>query len=462
MSCSSNVFHRGAPFRLKMSCGPPPKYALCKHGPSCARHKVGECGYAHKLSEVSWPNKGPLYRRRWIDESIVTGRPAGIDLFVGQRYTYEQHSRLLKYVAHSSEQLPDWVNLYLWFERHPDYKPMYSLDLGWFNTVVLELDRILPEHCRVRGSTLAETPVSLLDWKPPFEWATNMYGFTFVDMMRYRLSNARAYWVSESILDYVCTEEDCFQLRIGDRFIVMEDEEKDWCWGVRYDCPRVGGYIPWRALSYTDDRVVLDYRPPQIDVSVKVFMTEHRAQHRHRDDLWCITPDGYDLRLHACVAVCFCDGATHDRRGFAVACNCIYPNQSHEWKQDAAGMKMFCVGSATSELVALCITFLNLLQDRDHYSNAMVYCDSQCTIKYVGDIDWQPSDLSGWVLYPLILHCRTLRDALLQDGRIVYVSKVDTALNRAHTLAHRTLQTYKQAKWTSYDCIAPFEEYLGL
>ena len=84
------------------------------------------------------------------------------------------------------------------------------------------------------------------------------------------------------------------------------------------------------------------------------------------------------------------------------------------------------------------------------------------TIKYVGDTDWQPSDLSGWVLYPLILYCRNLRHSLQEDGRIVYVAKVNSALNRAHTLAYRTLQKYKQSEWTSYDCIAPFEEYLGL
>ena len=437
------------------------KYALCKHGPSCRRYSRDECSFAHKLSEVSFPHKGLLFPKRWVDESVVSGAPSGIDLFVGQRYTYEQHSRLLKYVAHSTETLPDWVKLYLWFEGHPDYKPVYSQDIGWFHAVVYDLDHLLPLEYRVRGTDLSFSMVSLLDWRPPFKWAVDTYGFTFEERMRLRLANALPYWVSESELDYkapaeVSSCDMCFELRIGDRFILLEDEEQGWCWGVRYDRPRQGGYIPWGAVKYTDQAVVLDYRPSQDEVSLSEFITEHDAQHLRRDDVFCITPSGFDLRQHSRVAVCFCDGSTADRMGFAAACNCIYPDESRIWKQDAAGTRMYCVGSATAELVALCITFLNLIQDTEHYKHAVVYCDSSCAIKYVGDSDWEPTDLAGWKLLPLILYCRNLHHVLTVDlGRPVHVAKVSSSLNRAHTLAKRTLQRYKETNWFP-DGIDPF------
>ena len=107
-------------------------------------------------------------------------------------------------------------------------------------------------------------------------------------------------------------------------------------------------------------------------------------------------------------------------------------------------MKMFIVGSATGELVGLCITFLALLDDIEHYSFAVVYCDSQHVIDYVGGI--QPKDLNGWNCYPLILLCRSLYHEL-RNVRSVKVEKVSSALNRAHTLAHQTLQEYKAANW---------------
>ena len=107
-------------------------------------------------------------------------------------------------------------------------------------------------------------------------------------------------------------------------------------------------------------------------------------------------------------------------------------------------MKMFCVGSAAGELVGLCITFQALLDDIDHYSFAVVYCDNQHAIDYVTGI--QPKHIHGWHCYPLILLGRSLyRELCISRG--VKVAKVSSSLNRAHTLAHQLLKEYVAANW---------------
>ena len=75
---------------LAMSRG---RYACCKHGPS---HLMGDCGFAHCLSDLSIPaGVNPCL---WRDRSHECGGPAGIDWFVGQAYSPSQWERLLLYL----------------------------------------------------------------------------------------------------------------------------------------------------------------------------------------------------------------------------------------------------------------------------------------------------------------------------------------------------------------------------
>ena len=84
------------------------RYCLCKYGPRCSRYARGECGFAHKLHEVCLPEQ-ILYACRWVDDTHKERGHPGIDFFLGQKYTFAQHCRILLYVAHGDD-IPDWAN----------------------------------------------------------------------------------------------------------------------------------------------------------------------------------------------------------------------------------------------------------------------------------------------------------------------------------------------------------------
>ena len=123
------------------------KYCLCKHGPRCSRYRRGECGFAHDLQEVGIPDQ-VLHPRRWIDESHEQEGFSGIDFFLGQRYTFAQHCRILMYVAHCRDDVPEWVNRYLWFMRHSLYQPRSEDDLGLYREV-LQHASFMPHRSRI-------------------------------------------------------------------------------------------------------------------------------------------------------------------------------------------------------------------------------------------------------------------------------------------------------------------------
>ena len=180
-----------------------PKYCLCKHGPNCRRYSVGKCGFAHSLQDVSLPAH-VLSSNRWVDESHVSGGRAAPDLFVGQRYTFNQQARILAYVARCDPPYPAWVNLYLWLFRHPRYTPDHLHDLGWYSLV----DRL---GVLVRGDAFDDVE-SLRVWKAPWVYCTDLLGEDFIQRMRYRFYRfANAVQYPRVLANRAFTEADAYR-----------------------------------------------------------------------------------------------------------------------------------------------------------------------------------------------------------------------------------------------------------
>ena len=165
--------------------------SLCRHGPRCRRHERGECKFAHSYDEVSYPWDA---RRpdTWLDTSHLYQGKSAPDLFVGQEYTCAQKSRVLAYLEVSHPPYPSWVNLYLWFLRHPRHVPDKNLDLGWGDSLK-ELSIIEQTSCSLNVDLIESGILSPrnISW----QFGVDMCGVGFVDRMRRRLTNAVKYSV---------------------------------------------------------------------------------------------------------------------------------------------------------------------------------------------------------------------------------------------------------------------------
>ena len=176
-------------------------YALCKHGPACARYKEGQCDFAHSLREVKLPVGKTLYARRWVDESHMPAGRTGIDYFFGQKYSQTQHERIMSYLEEEGQgEIPLWCLMYLWFTKHRLYRLCAEYDFGWHSSVIrISQEMMLPSYARV----LYEDPRNLcLQWDPPFEYARDDEGKTFAQRMAARLLHGRSFCVLEAKRDW--------------------------------------------------------------------------------------------------------------------------------------------------------------------------------------------------------------------------------------------------------------------
>ena len=259
-----------------------PKYSLCKHGPNCYRHSVGKCGFAHSLEEVSWPQH-VLYSRHWVDESHVwLGHPAP-DIFVGQKYTYDQLARILSYVARKDPPYPPWVDLYLWLLKHPKFIPDHRRDLGWYSSVKeLWTARLLGHNC-MRSFNDAEDARGLLQWKAPWVYCKDLFGKDFRERMKYRLEHAVEYPLYKAIYGFTAAEwhrnktsmhwsrysKDYLNVTVGEHFVFLEEAARPhegWAWVAKYTDVEVYGWVPLVCLESTNKSVILE-RARSVQVS---------------------------------------------------------------------------------------------------------------------------------------------------------------------------------------------------
>ena len=252
-------------------------YALCKHGPACARYKRGRCTFAHSLWELEDPAGQNLYSRRWVDEWHVAAGRTGIDYFFGQEYSQEQHERIMLYVAlvHEDVEFPLWCNMYLWFTEHPSYRPCYEADFGWYSSVTRLAQELnvpcLREVC-VNAITLC------LNWDPSFVYALDDGGKTFAQRMAERLVYGKSHFVvkatrpwdhgyDKAFEDFATRlrrlqfPESYFPLQVGERCILLSGEFGPWQWVARYEAPDQGGWIIRDCIEDMGELVVLEDPP---------------------------------------------------------------------------------------------------------------------------------------------------------------------------------------------------------
>ena len=450
-------------------------YALCKHGPNCCRHSRGTCGFAHSLDDVSLPGHSLSFASRWVDESHVSrGRPAP-DLFVGQRYTFNQQSRILSYVARCDPPYPTWVNLYLWLLRHPRYTPDHRRDLGWYS-LADDLRALLRD-------AFFNDVESLLVWKAPWVYCTDMLGEDFLQRMKYRLANAVPYW--RVVATRAFTEADAYRdttsmhwgryskkylnVTQGEQFVLLAESVEPfsgWAWVAEYPYVKEYGWVPRNCLQCINEYVFLEgailaevcAQPYESD---SVLLSNERCPH----DLGCVCPDGTDLKQYPNLAVCISDGSADEKCGIAAASICIFPSDSSEWEDPAAAIKMYARGSATAELVGMAFSLNTLLQNPAKFETAVVYTDNATCVSYIGDstrIGSEPVSDDGWKLYLLIVCVRKQVLHLENLGKRILVKWLPRKYNVADKIATACMRNERDMGWPLSTCIPRVDAVPGL
>ena len=199
--------------------------------------------------------------------------------------------------------------------------------------------------------------------------------------MRYRFANAIQY--PRVVANRAFTEADAYRdatsmhwgryskvylnVTQGEQFVLLAESAAPflgWAWVAKYPYVKEYGWVPRSFLQCTNEYVFLEgatlaevcAQPCESD---SVSFSNERCPH----DLGCVCPDGTDLTQYPNVAVCISDGSADDKCGIAAASICIFPNDSIEWEDPAAAIKMYARGSATSELVGMAFSLNTLLQN---------------------------------------------------------------------------------------------------
>ena len=444
-----------------------PKYALCKHGPNCRRRAEGICGFAHSLDELCMPS-GLLPQRRWVDESHTSGGRAGIDYFLGQAYTIQQHERVLLYVAHAVA-LPQWVQMYLWFIGHPKYVLQSSAYFSWYSDVSLLNGCMCRQHFIPSGGV----DEVLSEWKPPFRYALDVRGSSFDDRMErrfadgtfYRMYRAREAFSEEQCMPYRQEYTSMhwgpdsrryFSFSVGDMFVGIGVSTGvlggGWLWVVRPTLGSVGGWVSPLLLDSTDDYVFSEDMPSGIlmaqDTEVEYVPPSASGEYTR------IAPDGTDLTSYTQLVICHSDGSVDEPVGFGVGALCMFPLDVEEWTPASVSVKAYCSGSCGSELVGIILNLGELHRRIDDFGAAVVYCDNTHVVRYVGDharMYSAPASREGWKLYPLILYARNLMLKLRVPGKQVFLKHLPRKYNLADRIAYSAMVSRRDARWSGME-----------
>ena len=424
-------------------------YACCKHGPGHRHARKDGCGFAHSLSELRILVRPPP--QVWRDRSQARRGPAGIDWFLGQRYSSSQWQRLLLYLLddESAPRMPSWARRLRWFMDmgEPD-EYVQDADFGW----AAELQKYLGigvtyGHDRARP----RFPFDLQqDQREP--------SMSLDARMCLRMTNGRGtygryraiiHWRDAqpfAILSKPTTREyDRQYLKLVGQAeyvrILVGSENASWWYMVPLDAlPAIltrGGWAPSVYFEATGDtidlyEVPLDKLRPVSDQSA----AEEVAAPLPLTDQECI-----------CVHVY---GSADDGRGIAAACHSSALRDNLCASLALPGM----TGSECSALLGIVLGLWVCYHSRQHTgyrcSRFVLKVDCQNAITHVfQNVD--PTSADGWHLYPAILLARELVSLLVGLGIQVSCEKMTSAKNQAYQMARADLQDRRDGNWATGD-----------
>lgn len=441
--------------------------SLCKHGPNCRRYSRDECTFAHSYEEVRYP-ADVCRPGLWLDTSHISQGRSAPDLFVGQEYTCAQKARILAYLSVSHPPYPTWVNLYLWFLRHPRYIPDDRVDIGWSDSLK-ELGIIKKSECNLRLD-IFETGV-LASWKVSWHFGVDMLGVNFVERMKTRLTKAISYEVVVASghflgVDYFSkrtsmhwgeNSREYLNMRYGDKMVLLQHTVgnfEGWAWVVRY--PQIQGYgwVPIDLLLDTKQRVYLEevtlseIRPLTFETSISATLEAPRPTELTQ---LCGDDEHHNLTIVGEIALCASDGSIDDGEGIAAASLYNLPDGCRECKKLVITAKMFAHGATGSEIIGVALSLHTLKLHLRSFRTAVVFTDSANCLRYFCDFH-EPTDDNGWKLYPLI---SLVRDQLLflhNAKKSVFIRKMDSDINPAHLTARQAMRHEKKKGWPLVPC----------
>ena len=443
------------------------RYALCKHGPHCHVHGQGRCGFAHRIAEVTLPDR--VWDRRFVDDSDKREGLAGIDIWFGQRYNLAQHSRICLYVEYEGPPFPDWVRMYLWFhDKVRDVPSVYEE----FNL----LTRIREDLLDRMGKWANNAPTTVLElqaWSPPFQWAEDQYDCPFPEKLFQYCEHRLPYEVLLAVAPTIMEEYRAdtsyhwgpdsrryLDLVQGDKYLFIDVSKgaygAGWYWVAEHDNVHVCGWAAPRNLEHTGtyqkyhrlqagQMYPLEHEWASPDTCTNGLVSRSMRFTR-------IAPDGTDLQSLSRLAVCYSDASVDDRQGFAVCWLCRYMTVEESWALPSCSRKQYVRGAEAGELAGCILVLCGLDKRVNDWQNAMVYCDSSNLVKHIGDHDREPvlpSTPAGWILYPLIqLAVRELR-ALKAKGKYVMVKHLPREHNICDACARQCMSDARKDDWRS-------------
>ena len=413
------------------------QYACCKHGPS---HRMGGCGFAHRLSDLSIPTG--MNPRVWRDRSHERGGPAGIDWFVGQAYSPSQWERLLLYLGTESvASMPPWAKRLAWFMDLGDLDDyVCDGDFGWVAEALLYFNiEVTYGHGYVKHS-FPFYPAE--DRRSGMSLEDRMYRRMTTGMRPYGLYRARVSWQDAHLFSNDSKagsgryDRQFLDLEGGVEYvqILQSSGSAPWWYMVRVTAlPKIlsrGGWAPPTYFEATGDTLSL-YEVP-LDELVQV------SNQSAEEDLAAPLP--CDV---GCIRV-YVDGSADDRRGIAAGCVASGVGLSTRASLALPGM----TGAEASELLGITLGLLVCYQSRRMHSRYVLLVDSANARDHVF-LKQDPSKADGWHLWPAILLARNLV-SLLGDLKIeVSSEKILSRRNLADHIARSEMQYRRERDWTS-------------
>ena len=435
-------------------------FSLCKHGPRCKWRAKEECFFAHSIDEISYPLKISA-PGLWLDTSDSFKGHSAPDLFVGQEYSCAQMARVLAYLKTSHQPYPSWVNLYLWFLRHPRYVPDNQLDLGWTHS--LKVLGIVAKSSDASCIEIIESGV-LSSWRVGWRFSTDMLGIGFIKRMKKRLTQAVEYPVFMAVRSFYQANEyqektsmhwgeysrDYVNIRYGDKMVLVNTTVgsfKGWAWIVKYPQIRIYGWVPLDHLVDTKERiyledVVISASLPQLsETAIETTLQTPRPLELHR-----LYDDEGNLSATGELAICASDGSADEGEGVGAATMCNFPDESGGWVKTAIAAKMFAHGATAAEIIGVILTLHTLKQRLDSFKTALVCTDCASCLRYFEEYV-EPTDESGWKLYPLITLARAQLLYLHNMQKTIIIKKIPREHNPAHDDAKDIMQKEREIGW---------------
>ena len=427
-------------------------YACCKHGPGHRGERKGGCGFAHSLSELRIPVRPPP--QVWRDLSHSRKGPAGIDWFLGQRYSSSQWQRLWLYLLptlddESVPRMPPWARRLRWFMDmgEPD-EYVQDADFSWAAELMEYLDlAVVYDPCHDRPLFPFD-----LQWDhrdPSMSLHQRMVLRMTEGRCAYMRYRARVSWQEAHKFVLVTGPSRCrydrqyLSLEGGAYYvrILVGSVDASWWYVVPQNAlPKIlsrGGWAPSVYFAATGDTVDL-YEVP-LDV-IRPVSAQSAAEE-------VAAPLPLNDRDCICVHVY---GSADDGRGIAAACVSTELRDSLCASLALPGM----TGSECSALLGIVLGLWVCYHSRLHtpyrHSRFVLLVDCQNAIAHVfQNVD--PTNVDGWHLYPAILLARELVSLLGGLGIQVSCEKMASGKNQAYPMARADLQDRRDGNWATDD-----------